>query len=177
MNIIFEEKLKTDNISAQILKILTSCSDEFVPPLASRKSTTQSNLTNSHENACDIPYDYFEALKKQHILIAEEDGIVMGFMSFKENYITDIITKQYIPNIYISTVIADKNFRRQGVTKGLYQSLLGKYKDKTMFTRTWSTNFSHIKLLTSLGFAEFKRISNDRGNGIDTVYFISCPKR
>lgn len=172
MNIIFEEKLKTDNISEQILKMLTNCGNEFVPPLASRKSTIQSDLISFHENACDIPYEYFETLKKQHILIAEENDIVMGFMSFKENHINDIITNQHLPNIYISTIIADKNFRRQGVTKALYQSLLEKCKDKNIFTRTWSTNVSHIKLLTGLGFAEFKRIPDDRGNGIDTVYFI-----
>ena len=173
MNIIYEEKLKTDNISGQILRILTDCGNEFVPPLASRKSTTQSDLTGSYANACDIPYEYFESLKKQHLLIAEDGGIVMGFMSFKENHVTDIITNRHLPNIYISTVIADKNFRRQGVTKALYQSLLEKYKDKNIFTRTWSANVSHIKLLTLLGFAEFKRIPDDRGNGIDTVYFVS----
>ena len=172
MNIVFEETLKTGSASKQILEILTSCGNEFVPPLAERESTTQSSLASSHENAGGIPYRYFEALKKQHILIAEESGIVMGFMSFKENHITDILTDRYLPNVYISTVLTDRRFRRQGVTKALYQSLLEKYKGKTVCTRTWSTNASHIRLLSGLGFAECGRIPNDRGAGIDTVYFV-----
>ena len=38
-------------------------------------------------------------------------------------------------------------------------------------TRTWSTNGSHIHILTSLGFEVSERVVNHHGEGIDTVYF------
>ena len=88
----------------------------------------------------------------------------------------NVITEAFLPNIYISTVITDKMFRHRGITKGLYAVLLEKYKDKNIFTRTWSTNISHTTLLQGLGFGEFKRLANDRGEGIDTVYYFK-PQR
>jgi RimJ/RimL family protein N-acetyltransferase len=40
-----------------------------------------------------------------------------------------------------------------------------------LFTRTWSTNAAHIAILGKFGFSQIARIENDRGEGIDTVYF------
>ena len=143
-----------------------------MPPLTSRNSTTQSDFLNIKEQDTEIPYAYFEMVKNQNALIAEVSGKVAGFMSYKEDYTTEVITGDYLPVIYISTVITDKEFRYQGITKGLYGSLFEKYGDKNIFTRTWSTNTAHTKLLLGMGFREFKRIPNDRGEGIDTVYYF-----
>jgi ribosomal protein S18 acetylase RimI-like enzyme len=46
-----------------------------------------------------------------------------------------------------------------------------KYADRNIFTRTWSTNTAHISILKKYNFREIHRIENDRGEGIDTVYF------
>ena len=171
MEIICVEKLEDEMLSEQILKILTNCNSEFVPPLTLRSSTTQGEFSDISEGSNDIPYAYFEGIKEQKMLVAEACGKVAGFMSFKTDFNSDVITGEFLPNIYISTVITDKAMRHKGVTKSLYGALLEKYEKRNIFTRTWSTNTAHTSLLTSLGFREFKRISNDRGNGIDTVYY------
>lgn len=172
MNTVFIENLEDENLSEQILQILTTCSGEFVPPLTSRNSTTQSDFSQKSESDKAVPYAYFDMIKKQKTLIAEENGRVAGFMSYKTDYTNDVIARDFLPNIYISTVITDKAFRHRGVTKGLYAALFEKYGDKNIFTRTWSTNLPHTKLLTGFGFCELKRIENDRGDGIDTVYYM-----
>ena len=45
------------------------------------------------------------------------------------------------------------------------------YGGSNVFTRTWSTNYAHTKILDFFGFEEMARLVGDRGNGIDTVYF------
>jgi len=77
-----------------------------------------------------------------------------------------------LPNIYLSTLILSTESRGKGVTKKLYAHLFNElYPDKSIFTRTWSTNLAHIKILDYFSFEEIARLENDRGNGIDTVYF------
>ena len=164
--------LQDDGVSAQILQILTRCNNEFVPPLDTRNSTMQSDFSKLSELDNNIPYAYFELVKEQNALIVGEDGIVAGFISFRKDVVTETIPSEYLPNIYISTVITDTNFRRQGITKRMYEKLFEKYSARNIFTRTWSTNLAHTRLLESYGFAEYKRIENDRGDGIDTVYYL-----
>ena len=77
-----------------------------------------------------------------------------------------------MPNIYLSTLVLSAESRGKGITKKLYAHLFNElYPEKNIFTRTWSTNAPHIKILDYFGFDEMVRIKNDRGNGIDTVYF------
>ncbi len=172
MNVEFIENLEDEDLSEQILKILTAANDEFVPPLTSRNSTTQSDFFQKSEPDKAVPYAYFDMLKEQKTLVMRDGGRVVGFMSYKTDYENAVITKDFLPNVYISTVVTDKMFRHQGVTKGLYGALFERYGDKSIFTRTWSTNLPHTRLLGGFGFAEFKRIKGDRGDGIDTVYYF-----
>ena len=58
----------------------------------------------------------------------------------------------------------------------MYASLFEEYKDVNIFTRTWSTNMAHIKILSKFDFEKMSVIENDRGEGIDKVYFKKSPK-
>ena len=40
-----------------------------------------------------------------------------------------------------------------------------------MLLRTWSTNRAQAHLMPELGFEEVLRLPNDRGCGVDTVYY------
>lgn len=154
----------------EILKMLYDADKEFVPPLSSRSSSTQSVLTDT-ERKTDGVLSYFESLKKQRFLVATDNDKLLGFVSFRENYSNDIIKGKDLPNIYISTLIVKPEGRGKGLTKLMYKELLKIYLDRLVFTRTWSTNFAHIKILSYFGFETLKTLKNDRGNGIDTIYF------
>ena len=159
-----EEKIK---YREDILEMMRISDKDFVPPLSSRSSTTQSNLSSNTVGGIEL---YFSEMIKQKVLGAFEGDKLFGIVSFRENYETDIVKD--LPNIYISTLFLHPDSRGRGVTKQLYSYLFFElYKDRNIFTRTWSTNSAHIKILDFFGFELFHRIENDRGEGIDTVYF------
>lgn len=164
------EKCEYDKYDVEILDLLSEGDEEFVPPLSARSSTTQSDLRGGTKAGSGV-LNYFNELKKQKILVAVEKGKLIGFVSFKENFVNDVIGEEQLPNIYISTLLVAKSGRGKGLTGKMYEFLFDEYKDFDVFTRTWSTNEAHIKILSRFGFETLSVLENDRGNGIDTVYF------
>lgn len=150
-------------------KLLAAADNEFVPPLSSRNSSTQQDFSVSIKS--DNISAYFEQLKNQRFAAAFEEDELIAFVSFKENYTCCGISETELPNIYLSTLIVSPKARGKGVTTALYQKLFSEYKKVNIFTRTWSTNIAHIKILKKYGFELIKTLENDRGNRIDTVYF------
>ena len=154
-----------------MLEILTINDKAFVPPLSQRSSTTQKNLLGN-EAAADIR-PYFDKMLTQNILAIFHEGSLIGYVSYIDNYVSDVIGPDTHPNIYLSTLVLRPESRGMGATKQAYTHLfLELYPDRNVFTRTWSSNAAHIKILSGFRFAELKRLPNDRGEGIDTVYYF-----
>lgn len=170
MTIKILEKCEHNKYYAEIFEMLKECDGEFVPPLSARSSTTQSDLSGEVKTNDGVE-NYFCELKNQRILVAVEDDKLIGFVSFKENFVNDKIGEEHLPNIYISTLLVSENGRGKGLTRKMYEFLFNEYKDYNVFTRTWSTNYAHIKILSKFGFEILTVLENDRGKGIDTVYF------
>jgi ribosomal protein S18 acetylase RimI-like enzyme len=163
-------KTEQDKYDNEILEMLIQGDTEFVPPLSARSSTTQSNLTGIKNLNVGVS-NYFNELKKQRILVATAEDKLLGFVSFKENFVNEKIGKEHLPNIYISTLLVSSESRGKGLTSKMYESLFAEYENVNIFTRTWSTNVAHIKILSKFGFETMLVIKNDRGNGVDTIYF------
>ena len=158
----------------ELLEILSINDKNFIPPLSQRSSTTQSNL-RGEENKADI-LPYFNKMMEQNILAMFYEGKLFGFVSYIDNYVSDAVGADTHPNIYLSTLALRPESRGMGATKKAYAHLfLERYPERNVYTRTWSTNGPHIHILDGFGFCELKRIPNDRGEGIDTVYF--CKNR
>ncbi len=162
-----KEQEKYDN---EILDMLTTADEEFIPPLSARSSTTQSDLSY-RKNASSGVLNYFKELKKQRFLAATENDKLVAFVSFKENFTNEKIGNDQLPNIYISTVLVAPDGRGKGLTSKMYETLFREYENVNVFTRTWSTNEVHIKILSRFNFKILCVLKNDRGNGVDTVYF------
>lgn len=160
----------------EILKMLILGDDEFVPPLSSRSSTTQSDLS-SGEKSNDGILKYFEEMKKQRIMVATEGDNLLAFVSYRENYTNNEIKEKDIPNIYLSTLIVKPEARGMKLTQMMYEALFKTYEKVNIFTRTWSTNIAHIKILGKFSFETLCTLKDDRGKGIDTVYFVKRPKK
>ena len=161
-------------IYPEVLEMLVAADKDFVPPLSRRSSSTQAELANteSRENGVE---EYFAQLKTQRFAAVFEDGRLIAFVSYKENYTCQQIPSSALPNIYLSTLIVRRSARGKGVTTALYQTLFAHYEKVNIFTRTWSTNFAHIRILEKYGFRMIAELPNDRGVGIDTVYFQKSP--
>ena len=92
------EKIK---YTKDILEMMKISDNDFVPPLSSRTSTTQSDLSGGGSGGIEL---YFNEMIKQKVLGAFEGDKLFGIVSFRENYETDIVKE--LPNIYISTLVA-----------------------------------------------------------------------
>jgi len=104
-------------------------------------------------------------------MVCIDGDVLVSFVSFKENFTNDKIHNEDLPNIYVSTLIMRPEYRGQKVTQTLYTTLFDIYKNANIFTRTWSTNIPHIKILSKFNFETIATLKNDRSEGIDTIYF------
>ena len=154
----------------QIFEMMIAGDKDFIPPLSARSSTTQKDLTAS-QGSIEGLKSYFDEMKKQRFMVCLDGDILVSFVSFKENFTNDKIREEDLPNIYLSTLIMRPQYRGQRVTQTLYENLFNIYKDSSIFTRTWSTNAAHIKILSKFDFETIATLKNDRGEGIDTIYF------
>ncbi len=154
-----------------ILDAMKESDNDFVPPLSARSSTTQKNLAGGKSSEQGL-LSYCNEMLSQIVLGAFEGDNLLGFVSFKKNYTCDVIVDCDSPNIYLSTLILKKEARGKHLTQQMYDYLFNTlYADRSIFTRTWSTNGAHLRILEKFNFTLIKTIPNDRGNGIDTVYF------
>ncbi|MBQ5777912.1 MAG: hypothetical protein IIV97_03730 [Oscillospiraceae bacterium] len=151
--------------------IMSLCDSDFVPPLSSRRGTTQSDLSGKASPGSGIGA-YCDEMMKQEVLAAVSESRILGFVSYRENMVSGDIGEDTLPNIYISTLLLHPDSRGMHLTARMYDHIFNTlYPERSIFTRTWSTNLAHIKILAGFDFCEMKRIKNDRGEGIDTVYF------
>ncbi len=154
----------------QIFEMMIAGDKDFIPPLSARSSTTQKDLTSS-KGSIEGLKSYFEEMKNQRFMVCIDGDVLVSFVSFKENFTNDKIHTEDLPNIYLSTLIMRPEYRGQKVTQTLYATLFDIYGNASIFTRTWSTNIPHIKILSKFDFETIATLKNDRGEGIDTVYF------
>lgn len=168
MKIQYFHTVASSGYAEQILALLTMADKEFIPPLSSRGSTTQSDLSGS-ASCSDGVAAYYQEMAQQPAALAVVDGRCLGFMAFKENYTCDQISA--LPNFYASTCVVHPDARGQGLMRKFYEKIIELYPAHTICTRTWHTNFSHLHVLEQLGFAEIARLKDHRGPGLDTVYF------
>lgn len=163
----YEPCLIRESVATQVLELLTLCDQDFLPPLSSRTSTTQKELQNSPVSAA--PVAYFEELKRQPCLLWEEDGKIVGMLSWREEGIP-------LSSLYLTTLAVHPDYRGRGIAKKLYQGVFRMFPRQVIEARTWSTNEAQVHLFQSLGFQETIRLFNNRGKGIDTVYYLRKPE-
>ena len=149
----------------ELKEMLRKHDKEFVPPLSSRDSAVHTNF-DELSYSCNIGMYCNEMIKHNVYVVVDEDKIV-ALIAFRYNYTNKYIRKT--PNIYVSTVIVDNRYRGKGIADKLYEELMT--KGLPIYVRTWSTNKSHIRVLDKLQFDLIKTIENDRGEGIDTLYY------
>ena len=77
-----------------VLRILESCSNEFVPPLDYRHSPTQENFTKE-----DATGSYYEEVMKHQFILALDQERVAGLLAFLNN--PPLLSQ---PAIYISVI-------------------------------------------------------------------------
>ncbi len=156
-----------DECSGLVRALLADCGDEFVPPLSSRHSTSQSELGPDQPRGDGVDA-YFEEMRRQPIILALEGSELVGFLSYIPGFVLDFLPGQ---SYYVSTICVNRAHRRRGIASLLYDRVEQIARPGIVSLRTWSTNAAQIGALGRRGYVCVKRIVDDRGKGIDTVYF------
>ena len=157
----------TDKTKKQFMRdislLVQKYNNEFIPPLSKRGSVSCTSLRDCNN---DNISEYIESMKSQDfIVVLDKTNKVVGFLSYEHREVCDIDCN------YVSIIITDKNYREQGVARELY-SVLEKLSKLPIIVRTWSTNYKNRSILSNLGYDCIKTIKDDRGVGIDTLYFV-----
>lgn len=164
----------TQEEKEQIWEILCECDEEFYPRLSARESSSQKQLKVGVSQEKALPVSYFKEMISQEFLVAMEDGRMTGFMTFKKDYLCDAL-KDFGKSLYITTICVRKDCRKKGIMRELYrvmeQEMPKKYQCGKVSTRTWSLNEAQLHELEKRGYQRIAVLENDRGNGVDTVYF------
>lgn len=150
-----------------VWRLLSACADEFVPPLSARHSTSQTDLGSEERH--EGPTAYFEEMRSQPIVLAVEGEELLGFLSYRPNFELDFLGER---SVYVTTVCVSAAHRRRGIASALYGHIEERVAPQTVSLRTWSTNAPQIGALRKRGYECARTIENDRGPGVDTVYFI-----
>ena len=168
MELKYFETVADCGYARDIQALLVLADKEFIPPLSSRGSSTQQNLTST-QAVSEGAKAYYEAMSTQPVVVAVEDGRCYGFMAFKKDYICEYYDKT--PNLYASTCVVHPDARGKGLMRGFYQTMIDLFPDCNIYTRTWHTNIPHLKVLEKLGFSLLVQLPDHRGPGMDTVYY------
>jgi len=172
---LLENNVAKQRVEQELRNILYEIDYEFIPPLSYRDSTTFSFGTKAINH--NKPESYLQNILNQEIIVSRKKSNkqIIGFMSYIPNHSIEINNKKNIVCYYISTIGVTKGGRGHGITNQFYKMIEEIVKRQTISnfvaTRTWSTNRTHIKILTDLGYKNVLTKKNDRGNGIHTVYF------
>lgn len=151
----------------ELLELVRAADEEFVPPLSSRGGTTDTDLSDGADR--DIE-PYFAQMTAQSLIAAvDKVGRVAGILSYIPDRILDNGDEE-VASDYVSTIIVGTDHRRRGVARSLCRELMT--RETPISTRTWSGNTEHLELLADLGFVLWKRLPDDRGLGVDTVYYL-----
>jgi ribosomal protein S18 acetylase RimI-like enzyme len=154
----------------ELADMFAEVADDFVPPLTSRKGTTQSDLSERDPETA-APRGYLKEMLQQDLILLRHEDQVAGFLSFR----SDHHDPRYSPCLYVSTVAVRHHHRRRGIARALYRELfnLPALMHPWIVLRTWSTNTGHLELLGCLGFTTIRRLKDDRAAGVDTVYLAA----
>ena len=176
----------TGKAKSDIWELLCACDDDFYPRLSLRERPDQKELqlTGSAPSTLNPstlnpqhpqPRKYFEQILSQEFILAEDGDGFAGFLSFRRE--SSCSTLPGLPEaLYMTTVCVDRAKRGRGVMSALYDCLENEARRAfgvlVVFTRTWSLNGAQMHTLVKRGYTADAVLKNDRGPGVDTVYFV-----
>lgn len=142
----------------EVYKIFLKHEQDFVPPLSERGSVEE----------------YYLKLKDEDMILLRHQKKLIGVITF---YRKPSIIDESKEVLYIANLIVDREYRGNKIAYKLYDMCFACCGEGTYEIRTWSTNEPQQHILNNLGFKLIKRIKDDRGEGIDTLFYQIDIKR
>lgn len=169
---------KKEDLEA-IFDLLCACDGDFVPPLSQRVSSVQKAFGAAQTE--EKPYSYFEIMRQQMFTCArDESGKMVAFLTFRPGY-TCAELEKFGRNNYMTTACVYPEHRGHGLVTKLYDivenGLPEEMRTEYTTTRTWSTNTVQMYAFPKRGYEIVATLKDDRGPGVDTVYFVKKNER
>lgn len=153
-------------------RLLAAADDEFVPSLTGSRRAGVSR--SGEESGAGTLADYVDRCLERPMVGAFDGDDLVGFSSFHPLERAAALDG-YTPTNHVSILIVDSAYRGRGIARSTYRHLLtalpADRRRPHVSTKTWSTNHAHLHVLDTLEFACVERIPDDRGAGVDTVYY------
>ena len=179
MDIFIRDRITDEKEKDEVLAILNACNRDFCPPLSQRADTSQKNLEQGTENE-DGVMNYFKAVLEQHTAVGKTDGKIISFLSYKTDYSCKELEK-FGSVYYLTTLCVLPRYRGLGYSEEMYKAVIENIfsgdGDAVVTLRTWSTNRAQMHLMERLGFSCVAVLKDDRGKGVDTMYFAMRSKK
>lgn len=176
---IHREKILDEQEKREVYEILEECDQDFCPPLSYRSSTSQKQLTQVEDGKEGVRR-YYEEILQQPTLLVKREGRTIGFMSYRIGYTCKEL-EHYGKVGYLTTLCIRPSERGRRLAPLIYRAveshIYSQYPDLVITLRTWSTNKAQLHLMDELGYHCVARLENDRGEGIDTVYYAKEPDK
>ena len=158
---------------------ITNAADaiEMILAGATAVSVGTANFVNpkTTEQIVDGIAEYLENICSQHVVLWKEEGVVRAFMTWKDHFNCENL-EAYPDSCYLTTLCVWPDYRGQGISEVMYaeaeKDIAAKFPGSRITLRTWSTNGAQEHILDKLGYSLVRRLKDDRGAGIDTVYFV-----
>lgn len=179
--IVFIGVPKQEKEKREVWELLLKCDQDFVPPLSQRKSSAQKMWNEQSMNHGEEgPKAYFNEMILQQFVFLRINQKLVGFMTFKNKENSVEVPHPLVTN-YITTLCIDPAYRGRHLAERLYSYIEHKLPKEVaapcLTLRTWSTNDAQLHLLEKRGYICYKRLLNDRKEGIDTLYFYKIIDR
>nr|WP_321497290.1 GNAT family N-acetyltransferase [uncultured Methanolobus sp.] len=147
----------------QVTSFIELVDEEFYPPLSQRGA----GIPERVKRCLDTDESNFLVAEPN---VYEEDSRLEGFIGM----IGCTRNWKGHDSAYINFLATHPDHRNSGISKALCmrleEELAGTGIDR-IYLCTWSGNPSAIRFYESLGYCPYAIILNDRGNGIDTIYY------
>ncbi|MFX0116492.1 MAG: GNAT family N-acetyltransferase [Candidatus Hodarchaeota archaeon] len=169
-----EEYQRNLTLRNRLMQVLEAVDQDFLPPLSNRK-----------------PLEFWMSLfEKGTILYALEEGKIAGFLAYYPSLTAEILEElrpcvnldpviaptdanEHFHGAYLHFIAISPRFRGKKISSLLIRALIedaqriGVSKLRVV---TWSTNKRSLHLYSKHGFQIFRRLPNDRAEGIASVY-------
>ncbi|WMW21416.1 GNAT family N-acetyltransferase [Methanolobus mangrovi] len=154
----------------QVRRFIELVDTDFYPPLSERGG----GIPERVDAGLDTPKgNFLVARLKERDSSDHTDGIV-GMVGYTRNWKSD-------DSAYINFLATHPQHRNQGISRELclrLEEFLGEQEIKRIYLCTWSSNPAAIKFYEKLGYYAYSVVLDDRGRGINTIYYkkdISIP--
>ncbi len=156
-----KETRKADYL--QVKRFIELVDNDFYPPLSKRGGGIPERVDGDLDTR---EANFLVARLKESDPHDTLKGFV-GMVGCTRNWKSD-------DSAYINFLATHPNHRNHGISKALclkLEDVLAKEGIKKIYLCTWSSNPAAMKFYDKLGYCAYSVILNDRGKGIDTIYY------